>query len=61
LLSLVVNPPSTITSRSVSSSARSSSAVWGSSVFSAGFPISLTGGRMNPRAPRFVFAVISHS
>jgi hypothetical protein len=48
-------------SLSVMSSLVSSAAVSGSSVFSAGFPISLLDGRMNPRAPRLVLAVISHS
>jgi hypothetical protein len=35
--------------------------VSGSSVSSAGFPIWLFGGRMNPRAPFLVLAVISQS
>jgi hypothetical protein len=39
----------------------SSAAVAGSSVSSPGLPIWLEGGRMNPRAPGLVLAVISQS
>jgi hypothetical protein len=55
LLGVGMNPPSSMISLSVMSSFASSSAVAVSSVFSAGFPISLLGGRMNPRAPFLVF------
>ena len=56
-----MNPPSSMISVSVMSRFFSSSAVAGSSVFSAGFPIFDVGGRMNPRAPRLVLAVISQN
>jgi len=48
-------------SLSLMSRLRSCWAVSGSSVSSAGFPIRLVGGRMNPRAPFLVFGVISQS
>ncbi|MGO9956017.1 MAG: hypothetical protein ACLP50_08545, partial [Solirubrobacteraceae bacterium] len=57
LVGVTLNPPSTITSRSLISRLVSSAAVSGSSVSSAGLPIWLTGGRMNPRAPGLVLAV----
>jgi hypothetical protein len=56
-----MNPPSSTISLSVMSRLFSSVAVSGSSVFSAGFPSLVFGGRMNPRAPRLVLAVISQS
>ena len=56
-----LNPPSTITSRSLMPRFSSSAAVLGSSVSSAGLPIWLWGGRMNPRAPGLVLAVIPHA
>ena len=61
LVGACLNPPSTITSRSLMPRFWSSAAVVGSSVSSAGLPIWLVGGRMNPRAPGLVLAVISHS
>ena len=56
-----MNPPSSAISVSVMFRCLSSSAVSGSSVSSAGFPSLVVGGRINPRAPRCVFSVISPS
>jgi hypothetical protein len=56
LVAVVVKAPSTMISLSVMSRSRSSCAVCVSSASSAGFPIWLVGGRMNPRAPVLVFA-----
>ena len=61
LLGVGMNPPSSTISLSVRFRFFSSVAVSGSSVFSAGFPSLVFGGRMNPRAPRLVLAVISQS
>jgi len=56
-----MNPPSSTISLSVMLRFLISVAVSGSSVFSAGLPIFDVGGRMNPREPRLVLAVISLS
>jgi len=61
LLGVGMNPPSSMISLSVMLRFLISVAVSGGSVFSAGFPSLVFGGRMNPRAPRLVLAVISHS
>jgi hypothetical protein len=54
-----LKPPSSATSRAEIPSRSSSLIVWGSGVFSFGFPLAVVAAKINPRSPRFVFSVTS--